>query len=65
MGQPRRTAAEMFPLVELYENRTETAAAFCAERGISYAQLLYWRQRYRREAADGESFVEDRPAGAG
>ena len=54
----------MYPLVEQYEKRTQSAAAFCAERGISYAQLLYWRQKYHREAAaDGESFVEiGRPA---
>ena len=50
----------MYPLVEQYEERTQSAAAFCAERGISYAQLLYWRQKYHREAAaaDDGSFVE-------
>ena len=63
MGQPRRTADEMYPLVEQYEERAQTAVAFCAEHGISYAQLLYWRQKYRRDAADGGSFVEiGRPA---
>ena len=60
MGKPRRTAEQMFPLVEQYEERSQSAAAFCAERGLSYAQLLYWRQKYRREvaSADSGSFVE-------
>ena len=54
----------MYPLVEQYEERSQTAAAFCAERGISHAQLQYWRQKYRREAAaDSGDFVEiGRPA---
>ena len=65
MGQPRRTADEMYPLVEQYEERAQTAAAFCAEHGISYAQLLYWRQKYRRDAADSRSFVEIGRSAAG
>ncbi len=51
MRQPRRTAEEMFPLMEQYEESSQTAAAFCAERGISYGQLFYWRRKYRLEAA--------------
>ncbi len=41
MVQPKRTAEEMFPLVERYNERTQSAAAlaFCAEHGISYRQL--------------------------
>ncbi len=65
MARLRRTAEEMFPLVQQYERRTQTAPAFCAEHGISYAQLLYWRGKYRREnaEADGQAFVEiSRPA---
>ena len=54
MGKLRRTAEEMYPLVEQYDERTQSAAAFCAERGISYGQLLYWRQKYHREAAAAE-----------
>ncbi len=50
----------MFPLVEQYEESSQTAAAFCAERGISYGQLFYWRRKYRLEAAavDSGAFVE-------
>ena len=42
MPRLRRTAEEMFPLVQRYDRRTQTAPAFCAEHGISYAQLLHW-----------------------
>ena len=55
----------MYPMIELYEARTQTAAAFCAEHGISYAQLIYWRRKYRRNnvAVDDRLFVEiPRPA---
>ncbi len=58
MGAPRRTAKEMYPLVELYEESGQTAAAFCAESGISHAQLVYWRRKYRREVVSAGSFVE-------
>ena len=53
----------MYPLLELYEKRTQTAAAFCAEHGLSQAQLGYWLRKYRAEAAgvDGAAFVEITP----
>ncbi len=41
----------MFPLVEQFENGTQTIAAFCAEHGISPGVLYYWRQKCRRETA--------------
>ncbi len=60
MVQPKRTAEEMFPLAERYNERTQSAAAFCAEHGISYGQLNYWRRKYRQEtpAEDSQGFVE-------
>ena len=50
----------MFQLVEQYEESSQTAAAFCAERGISYGQLFDWRRKYRLEAAavDSGALVE-------
>ena len=53
----------MYPLLELYEKHTQTAAAFCAEHGLSQAQLVYWRRKYRMESAggDGAAFVEITP----
>ena len=53
----------MYPLLELYEKRTQTAAAFCAERGLSQTQLGYWLRKYRAEAAsvDGAALVEVTP----
>ncbi len=60
MVQPKRTAEEMFPLVEQYNERTQSAAAFCAKHGISYGQLNYWRRKVRQETAaeDSRGFVE-------
>ncbi len=59
MVQPKRTAEEMFPLVEQYNERTQSAAAFCAKHGISYGQLNYWRRKVRQETAaeDSRGFV--------
>ncbi len=45
---PERTAEEMIPLVEQYnEPNGQSAAAFCAVHGISYGQLNYCRRKYR------------------
>ncbi len=50
----------MFPLVEQYNERTRSAAAFCAEHGVSYGRLNYWRRKYRHgtAATDSRGFVE-------
>ncbi len=45
----------MFPPVGQYNERTQSAAAFCAEHGISYGQLNYWRRNYRHETSAEES----------
>ena len=62
MSQTRRTAQEMFPLIERYLQGTMTQKAFCVEHDISLPQLTYWRAKYRREAAHKpEAFIEIRP----
>ena len=60
MRKPRRTAEEMYPLVEQYLKGSQTAEAFCAEHGISRSQLCYWRHKYGKKAAasEGAAFVE-------
>ena len=60
MNQPRRTAAEMYPLLELFDQRTESVAAFCASHDVSQAQLYYWRRKYQQKKASsqGDAFVE-------
>ncbi len=60
MRKPRRTAEEMFPLVEQYLKGSQTAEAFCAEHGISRSQLCYWRHKNGKKAAasKGAAFVE-------
>ena len=59
------TAEDISPLVEQYEARTQTAAAFCVECGILYAQPNYGRATYHHQRAAFERcvFVEiSRPA---
>ena len=60
MNQPRRTAAEMYPLLELFDQRTETVEAFCASHDVSQAQLYYLRRKYQQQKASsqGDAFVE-------
>ena len=64
MSKPRRTAAEMYPLLKLYAKRTQSAADFCAEHGVSSWQLSDWRRKQREASASGEAFVEITPDGA-
>jgi len=44
-------AKDIPPQVEQYEARTQTAAAFGAGHGISYAQPIYGRATYHQSAA--------------
>ena len=50
MTQARRTAREIYPLVERYLRGHKTQKVFCAEHGISTAGFNYWLANYRREA---------------
>ena len=62
MSKTRRTAQEMFPLIERYFQGNMTQKAFCTEQGISLPQLNYWRAKYRRAAAQKpQAFIEIRP----
>lgn len=49
MARRRRTAAEMFPLIEQYLGRSITQKSFCAEHDLSLGVLTYWLAKYRRE----------------
>ena len=53
----------MYPLLELYAKRTQSAADFCAEHGVSPWQLSYWRRKQREESATDGAFVEIAPSG--
>ena len=50
-------------MLELYAKRTQSAAPFCAEHGVSPWQLAYWRKKRSEESASGETFVEITPSG--
>lgn len=49
MHSARKSADEMFPLVEQYLDGDLSRKAFCDKHGLSLAVLNYWIARYRRE----------------
>lgn len=51
MPQIRRTAREMFPLIERYLESQMTQKTFSAEHGLSVAVLGYWLAKYRKQTA--------------
>ena len=62
MTQAKRTAQEMYPLVERYLQGHLTQKAFCREHGISTSRLNYWLTKYRKEATQkSEAFIEILP----
>ena len=62
MTQSRKTAREMFPLVEIYLEGHKTQKDFCREHGLSVSMLNYWLAKYRREPPDKpEAFMEITP----
>ena len=62
MTQARRTAREMYPLVQRYLEGHKTQKAFCAEHAISTSVLSYWLAKYRRETAQKtDAFIEIMP----
>ena len=59
----RRTATEMFPLIEQYLRRSVTQKTFCTEHDLPQSVLTYWLAKYRRHQS-GEStsaFIEITP----
>jgi len=62
MTQPRKTAQQMFPLVETYLQGHKTQKAFCAEHNISTSRLCYWLAKYRRATTEQPgAFIEITP----
>ena len=54
-------------MIERYLDRTTSAAAFCAEHGLSMAQITYWRTKYLAQsdpAPDGFVRLEVPASGA-
>lgn len=48
--RPRRSAAQMYPLVESYQRSNLSRAAFCEAEGIPVSALNYWQTKYRKSA---------------
>lgn len=63
---PRRSPAEMYPLMAAYAASDQTQAAFCAAEGLKVATFQYWWRRYRadQESTGGGGFVALEPEGA-
>jgi len=55
----RRSAEEMFPLIEQYLSRPEKQDDFCRAHDLPKAVFAYWLRRYRSsQAKEEEGFVE-------
>lgn len=64
MTQAKKTAEEMYPLIERYLNDQQTQKAFCREHDLSLCRLNYWLAKYRHQAAERpDAFVEITPVG--
>ena len=57
----KRTAEQMYPVVEAYLASDLTQEIFCQYEGFSTAVLNYWLKKYRNEHGR-TSFVEIQPA---
>jgi transposase-like protein len=51
--QRRRTAEEMFPIVESWQHSGLSKKTFCKEHGIIKSVFFYWCRRYREEHEPG------------
>ncbi len=62
----KRTAHQMYPIVESYLVSDQTQDTFCTEAGISVAVLNYWLKKYRTEQGEPPpSFVQIAPTSSG
>ena len=48
-SRPRRSPAEMYPLMAAYASSGQTQAAFCAAEGLKVGTFQYWWRRYRAD----------------
>ena len=52
---PRKTKAEMYPLVEQYLSSSETMTKFCSANNIKVYVLNYWLQKYNKKETSRSS----------
>lgn len=50
----RRTADQMFPLVERYQSSGQTQKSFCEQEGINMGTFQYWLRKYREQNSSDE-----------
>ena len=52
---PRRSSAEMFPLIEQYLSSELGRASFCESVGLSLPVFSYWYSKYQKAHRSGSS----------
>ncbi len=64
-NNPRRSPAQWRQLIEQQRVGTQSAKAFCRERGIVYSTFLYHKRKLRDSLADRGNVEVDPPAEGG
>jgi len=55
---PRKTKAEMYPLVEEYLSSKETVTNFCKSHNLKSYVLNYWLQKYNKKESTATSIFQ-------
>ena len=51
--EARRSKAEMYPLIEAWQNSRLTGRAFCNQQGIAKSVFYYWHKQYKVDKEPG------------
>ena len=63
MEKPKKTAGEMYPLIEKYLEGHLTQKVFSSKYGITESVLNYWLAKYRKQKENTtDSFIEITPS---
>lgn len=59
----RKTAQEMYPLIEQWESSGASQEDFCNSHDITLSTFTYWRGKYRKSSqVEESSFIELHPS---
>ena len=58
MKKRRRTAAEIFPLIEAVEQNEMSRETFCHKTGLKECSFHYWRKKFRSQNVGSNAFIE-------
>ncbi len=51
--EKKLSRAEMFPIVEEWQNSDLSMAGFCKQRGIAKSVFYYWQKKYKEDQSIG------------